>query len=115
MIKTNIVIFCYNRPLHLKKLFKNIKELKDRKIYLISDGPKDLKDKAKVQLVRNEIKKSKIKIFKKKFFRKNIGVRKIFELGLHWVFQYQKEIIILEDDIIPAKSFFRFCDNLLFK
>ena len=29
-------------------------------------------------------------------------------------FQYQKEIIVLEDDIIPTKSF-KFCDNLLIK
>lgn len=115
MIKTNIIIFCYNRPLHLKKLLTKIREIKKRKIYLISDGPKNIKDKIKVNLVRKEIKKSNIKFFKKKYLKKNVGVRKIFELGLNWVFKYQREIIILEDDIIPAKSFFKFCDHMLSK
>ena len=70
MIKTNIIIFCYNRPLHIKKLLKKIREIKKRKIYLISDGPKNIKDKAKVQLVRKEIKKSNIRFVKKKYLKK---------------------------------------------
>ncbi len=115
MVKTNIIIFCYNRPVHIKKLLNEIKKIKKRKIYLISDGPKNNKDNIKVKLVRKEIKKFKPGFFKIKILKKNLGVRNIFELGLNWVFKYEKKIIILEDDIIPSKSFFKFCDSMLNK
>ncbi len=115
MIKSNIVIFCYNRPRHLKKLFNSLDKIKDRKFYIISDGPKNNNDNYFINQVRNQIKVSNLNFKKKKLFNKNIGVRKIFGLGLKWIFKFEKQIIILEDDIIPSQSFFRFCDKMLFK
>ena len=52
MKKTNIIIFCYNRPRHLKKLLLNLNKIKDRKFYIISDGPKSKSDKNLVDKVR---------------------------------------------------------------
>ena len=39
--KNPIVICCYNRHRHLKKLIESVKHLKNRQFYFISDGPKD--------------------------------------------------------------------------
>ena len=115
MVKSNIVIFCYNRPRHLKKLFKCLDKIKDRKFYIISDGPKNNDDKYYINQVRDQIKVSNLNFKIQKFFSKNIGVRKIFGLGLKWIFKFEKQIIILEDDIIPSQSFFKFCDKMLSK
>ncbi len=115
MKKTNIIIFCYNRPRHLKKLLLNLNKIKDRKFYIISDGPKSKSDKNLVDKVREKINNSNLFVAKRIYFKKNIGVRKIFKIGLDWVFKFEKKIIILEDDILPSKSFFPFCDKLLLK
>ena len=115
MIKSNIVIFCYNRPKHIKKLFNCLDKINDRKLYIVSDGPKNNDDKYFVNQVREQIKSSNLNFKKQKFFNKNIGVRKIFDLGLKWIFTFEKKIIILEDDIIPSQSFFKFCDKMLYK
>ncbi len=115
MIKSNIVIFCYNRPKHIKKLFNCLDKIKDRKLYIVSDGPKNNHDKYLVNQVREQIKSSNLNFKKQKFFNKNKGVRKIFDLGLKWIFTFEKKIIILEDDIIPSQSFFKFCDKMLYK
>lgn len=115
MIKSNIVIFCYNRPKHIKKLFNCLNKIKHRKLYIVSDGPKNNDDKYFVNQVREQIKNSNLNFKKQKFFNKNIGVRKIFDIGLKWVFNFEKKIIILEDDIIPSQSFFKFCDKMLYK
>ena len=115
MKETNIIIFCYNRPIHLKKLFNKLKKFDHRKIYIVSDGPKNLEDEHGVKMVREIVYNTHLNIFKIISFKKNIGVRKIFDLGLKWVFKFEKQIIILEDDIIPSKTFFNFCDELLYK
>ena len=116
MKKTSIIIFCYNRPRHLKKLINLLKEIKNRKIYIICDGPKNNKnDTIVVKKVRKLINCTNLKISKKNFLEKNVGVRKIFSIGMDWVFKYENKIIVLEDDIIPSHSFFSFCDILLNK
>ena len=67
--KNSIVICCYNRPKHLKKLINSIKDIKDRKLYFISDGPKNEEDNLNVNKVRNLINSlkfnKKIILFKK--------------------------------------------------
>ena len=112
--KNPIVICCYNRPEHLKKLIKSIKHLKRRKFYFISDGPKNSLDNVNVERVRDIIKNLKLdhKYF---FFKKNIGLPNIFLKGISKVFKIENQVIILEDDTIPSKSFFKYCDVLLEK
>ena len=82
MKKTNIIIFCYNRPRHLKKLLLNLNKIKDRKFYIISDGPKSKSDKNLVDKVREKINNSNLFVAKRIYFKKNIGVRKYLKLVL---------------------------------
>ena len=80
--------------------------------------PKKLTELDKQEIIRNFISGETIQQLSEKYnfskitvsrhLKKNIGVRKIFEVGLNWVFKYQNEIIILEDDVVPAKSFLKF-------
>ena len=45
----------------------------------------------------------------------NIGCRAAISSGIDWFFRHVDEGIILEDDCLPSKSFFRFCQDLLEK
>lgn len=116
-INKSVVIFCYNRPHYTKKLLSKINEYKFNNLYFINDGYKNKNDKKNVLLVQNLINKFSSNKFNTKqlIFKKNIGIRKIFKKGLDWVFQFEKDIIVLEDDLIPNKSFFLFCEKMLNK
>lgn len=115
MKKAAVIIFCYNRPTHLKRLISVLKKNNERNYYFCSDGPKTESDKKNVDKVRKIIDNCKLNILNKKYLDSNIGIRQIFYIGLNFVFKYERKIIILEDDVIPSQSFFTFCDKLLDK
>jgi hypothetical protein len=47
------------------------------------------------------------------FADQNLGLRDRFVSGLSWVFDRVPEVVVLEEDTVPAPSFFDFCDTLL--
>ena len=47
------------------------------------------------------------------FSEVNLGCKRRVSSGIDWVFDQVEEAIILEDDCVPAQSFFRFCQELL--
>jgi hypothetical protein len=115
-IQHPLVLVFYNRPKSLDRLLSSIKKYRFKKIYLISDGPKNDKD---IKLV-NECRK-KIKNFNfnckvhKKFQKENLGLKKNIITGLNWVFKKETTAIILEDDCIPSVEFFIFVSEMLKK
>ena len=48
MINVPIIIIFYNRPQFFNKVLKNILSNSPKKIYLVSDGPKNSKDNENV-------------------------------------------------------------------
>ena len=48
---------------------------------------------------------------KKNFLKKNYGCKEAVSRGLNWFFNYNSSGIILEDDCIPNKDFFEFCEK----
>ena len=52
---------------------------------------------------------------KTKFSNFNLGCRRSVSSAINWLFQTEKNGIILEDDCIPSKTFFSFCDQMLEK
>ena len=115
IINTPVVIFVYNRKKETKILIKKISKIKPKNIIFISDGPKDNDlDKRKCFEVENVIKNINWKC-KKRYIKskKNIGLKKRISTGLDKVFNLYDKAIILEDDCIPNKSFFIFCEKFL--
>ena len=114
MFKTPIVFFNYKRPETTTKVINELNKINYKKIYIVCDGWKNNKDKKKVIKVRNLIDKTiKKGSIKKLYFSQNIGIKNIIPKGLNWVFNFEKKVIILEDDTVPNKTFFYFCDQLL--
>lgn len=110
-----VVIIFYNRPDKLKKLFIELKKIKPQKLFLISDGPKNIEDQINVFKSRNIINpKWKCKVYKN-FSKKNTGCRKRVITGLNWVFSKVDKAIIIEEDLVPSKDFFKFMKLLLIK
>jgi hypothetical protein len=110
-----ILITAYNRYINFKKLINSIKFYKS-KIYISIDGPKNSYDKIQQLKIVNLIKKNK-KIHKIKYriLNENLGCQKAVFSSLEWFFLQEEKGIILEDDTLPSKSFFKFCNELLIK
>lgn len=119
MFDIPIAIIFFIREEKLKKVFERIKEIKPRELFLIQDGPR----LATYQNDMEKIEKCR-EIFKdidwecnvhKNFSEVNLGCGKRPATGISWAFENVEKMIILEDDCIPDKSFFYFCEKMLNK
>ena len=117
-MNTPILIITFNRPDFLKKIISVLEKIKPKKIYFKIDGPRqgnknDEKQILKTKKIINKIQwKCKKIVFESK---KNLGSRDNPTRGIDWLFSHEKRGIILEDDCIPNKSFFKYCEELLKK
>ncbi len=111
-----ILILCFDRPVFLSKLLKLLKKYQINKIYISQDGydGSDKLTKKRHKKVKEIIKKFNIsKKIKTNFFNKNLGKQIAPPKGIDWFFKQVEKGIILEDDTIPSKTFFNFCEILL--
>lgn len=114
-----VLFLVFNRPNSTKKVFEEIKKAKPPKLFLASDGPRENKpgEKEIVESIRqNLLKEVNWKCEVKTLFRdKNLGCKSSVSGAIDWFFDNVECGIILEDDCLPSKSFFRFCQELLIK
>ena len=113
--KNPVLFHIWNRIDVVKRVLKEIKKTKPSKLYLSSDGPRNLKDKEKILKIRKYIigninwKCKLIKIY----YKKNLGPKYALVSSINKIFKKEKKLIILDHDCLPDNSFFRFCDELL--
>ena len=98
-----IVIFCYNRPNHLKKMLESIQrnaESIHTKAYFFIDGAKNDRDKVEISKILEIINSSNI--FKENIIinrDSNFGMQKNVISGISHVLRENDAAIILEDDL----------------
>lgn len=114
--KTPILFLIYNRTDVTNVVFEQIKNVKPEKLFIAADGPKkNVKgDKEKCIAARKVIDGIDWDCEVKTLFREeNLGCRKAVSTGIDWFFDQVEQGIILEDDCLPNRSFFIFCEELL--
>ena len=115
-MKKDLLIISYNRPEKLKKVLNNIHHNYVRNIYFYNNSFLHENEKYKIEKCRKLILKYK---FNGKsyylFNKKHLDVKSSILKAIDWFFDNTKEGIILEDDILPTKSFYFFCSKLLDK
>lgn len=117
-MNTPILFLIYNRPEYTEKVYKSIKEAKPSKLFVHADGPKGAKPedielcKRTREIVNNVDWDCELKTL---FRDENLGCKLGVNSGITWFFKNVDEGIILEDDCLPTKSFFEYCERLLSK
>ena len=116
--ETPIVIIVFNRPQLTRSIFAQIRNLKPKNLFIVSDGARASVNGEKEKVI--EVRKIFERIdwncnVKKNYSDINLGGKKRISSGLSWVFSLVSEAIILEDDCLPALSFFKFCEDMLEK
>ncbi len=111
-----IVLFSFRRNKY-DLIIDRIRQVKPKKIYIISDYGRNEKEIKEVI----ECRKSLEKLIDwdctiiKNYAEENRGVYKNIGEGAKWVFQQEEQAIFLEDDNLPEVSFFNYCKELLCK
>ncbi len=117
-LKTPVLFLVFNRPDTTKRVFETIKNARPPKLYVAADGPRLEKEgeDQKAQDVREIATAVDWDCEVKTLFRdQNIGCKEAVGSAISWFFEHEEEGIILEDDCVPDKSFFPFCQELLDK
>lgn len=116
-LNTPVLFLVFNRLDTTKLVFEAIRKAKPHKLYIAADGPRTdrLGENENVQSVRNYILDSiDWDCDVKTLFRdQNLGCKRAISSAIDWFFSHVQEGIILEDDCVPNRSFFPFCQELL--
>ncbi len=113
-----VLFVIFNRPDTTRKVFEQIRAAKPKRLYIAQDAPRPAfaADECLCLETRTIVEDIDWNCEVKTFFRtKNGGCREAVSSAISWFFDQEEEGIILEDDCLPANSFFKFCDTLLEK
>lgn len=113
-MKTPVVIIIHRRPDLTRRLVNSLRQVKPQKLYVFADGPRNPTEVRACEITRDVINEIdwKCEIIKE-YSKANIGLRRRVVSGLNYVFKREEYAIILEDDLVPDPTFFRFCSELL--
>jgi len=116
-LATPILLLGHSRPDTTSRVIESLRTVSPRKIYLAVDGPRTSAagEAAKVRSVQ-EVMLGGIDWpceVETLFRKENLGIREGVADALTWFFEREEEGIVLEDDCLPNKSFFAFCEALL--
>jgi hypothetical protein len=113
-LSTPVAFIIFNRPEITKKVFAAIRQAKPEKLLVIADGPRFPEEAEKCKKTREIVNQIDWKCeVLTNFSEINLGCKQRVSSGIDWVFSEVEEAIILEDDCLPAPSFFSFCQTLL--
>jgi len=97
-------------------VFERVAASKPPKLYVVADGPHDEvageADRCRAARAATEAVDWECKV-ERNYSEENLGLKRRFVTGLAWLFEHESEAIILEDDCLPHRDFFRFCSCML--
>lgn len=113
-----VLIIFFSRPEQFARVFEQVKIARPSKLYLYQDGPRENREDDVIGIKKcREIASHidwdcEVHTF---YQRKNMGCDPSEYIAQKWMFTQEEMGIVLEDDDIPAQSFFPFCRELLLK
>ena len=113
---TPVALILFNRPEVTARVFAAIRAAAPRRLLLIADGPRaDRPGEAELcRATRAAVEAVDWPCtVERNFSDVNLGCGRRVSSGLDWVFEQVPEAIVLEDDCLPAPSFFPYCEELL--
>lgn len=116
MCKPPILFLVFNRPDTTRQVFEAIRQTRPVRLYVAADGPRvNRKEEAeRCEETRHIATRVDWPCEVRTLFRdQNLGCRRAVSGAVSWLFENEEEGIILEDDCLPAPSFFLFCAELL--
>jgi len=104
----------FNRPDCTARVFDRIAEYRPEKLLLIADGPRSPAERALCDQARAvEARVDWDCQVLTNYSDSNLGMKRREITAFDWIFDLCEEAIVLEDDTLPSRAFFRYCAELL--
>ena len=111
---TPILFIIFSRPNTTQQVFDRIREAQPKRLYVAADGPRNEAEQLRCEETRAIVSKIDWDCeLHTRFLDKNQGSDPHCLQAITWFFENEPEGIVLEDDCLPAHSFFGFCSELL--
>jgi hypothetical protein len=114
---TPILLIVFNRPLETEKVLAAIRAARPPRLYIASDAARAHKpgEAEQVEAVRRLVEQGidwpcDVKTF---YRRENAGCKIAVSGAIDWFFAHEEQGIVLEDDCLPHRSFFMYCQTML--
>ncbi|WP_299759205.1 nucleotide-diphospho-sugar transferase [uncultured Pontibacter sp.] len=117
-LDTPVLLIIFNRAHTTQKVFDRIRQVRPKKLYVAADGPRPhvTTDTDRCAETRRIVEQVDWECEVKTLFQEqNLGCGVAPSRSISWLFENEEYGIILEDDCIPSKSFFWFCQEMLEK
>ncbi len=114
-----VLLLVFNRPGTTRRVLEAVRAARPPRLYVAADGPRapggqGAGEEALCRAAREEATAVDWPCEVSTLFReRNLGCKRGVGEALSWFFSREEEGIILEDDCLPAPSFFPFCAELL--
>lgn len=111
-----VIFIIFNRPDTTRQAFETIRAARPSKLLVVADGPRTNRPEEveKCAATRAIIEGVDWDCdVQTNYSETNLGCRLRVSSGITWAFELVDRAIILEDDCLPAASFFHYCADLL--
>jgi hypothetical protein len=114
-----VLLLVFNRIDTVKKVLSRLSEVKPTKLYIAADGAR--KEVASESVIVENVKKYILDNISWEcevhtlFQQENLGCKFAVHTAVQWFFSNEESGIVLEDDIVPTKNFFKFTADMLVK
>lgn len=125
----SVLLLFFNRADHFSRVWEEVKKARPARLFLYQDGPRminsmgeavsrceDSKDWAGMMECRSLVEDIKIDWpceVHRKYLERNEGCDPSGFKSHRWAFSQTDKCIVLEDDVVPSQSFFKFCKEML--
>jgi len=109
-----VLMLFFNRPETFRLVFAEVKRARPSRLFLYQDGPRGEKDMAGIMECRRIAEDIDWECdVQRNYLEHNQGCDPSGYLSHKWAFSMADKCIVLEDDVVPAQSFFTFCKEML--
>ena len=111
--ETPILFITFNKEDTTKTVLKKILEMNPKYLIIASDGPRNKKEEEVIKNLRSYFDNTINGNFIKIYSESNKGCKEGVRHAISKSFELFDELIIVEDDILPSKKFFKFSEKML--
>ncbi|MBR6338763.1 MAG: hemolysin activation protein [Alloprevotella sp.] len=113
-IDLSVLILFFNRPDNLARVFAEVRRARPTRLFLYQDGPRGERDMEGIAGCRKVVEDIDWQCEVHRLYQeKNYGCDPSEFISQRWAFSLTDKCMVLEDDDIPAQSFFPFCKEML--
>jgi len=115
-MRTPVALFIFNRPMETKRVFERIREARPQQLFIVADGARQhvVGEDQLVSDARAVVAEIDWSCeVRRNYAEQNLGCGERIASGLDWLFSIVPESIVLEDDCLPAPTFFAFMELML--